>query len=170
MKHHRYLARMTVIGLTAFGAAGCGAIFGGTHEDIRIASVPTAARVSSDPAVGSATTPVTLELPRRNTYVITASLDGYESAEVVIRQRMRVGILVLDILTGLIGVLVDGLTGAWYDLSPDEATLVLEQRDASLEGPDRVRVRLGLDGSGDAPTLTVTPDDAEVRITVRILD
>jgi hypothetical protein len=39
---------------------------------------------------------------------------------------MQGGILVLDILfTGLIGVIVDAVTGAWYKLSPETATVSL---------------------------------------------
>ena len=67
------------------------------------------------------------------------------------RSGRRGGILALDILfTGLLGVVVDAATSGWWDLSPNDVTLVLERRDASLDGPDEVRVDLNLDEEGGA--------------------
>ena len=39
-------------------------------------------------------------------------------------KKMRTGALVADILlTGLLGVVVDALTGGWWNLEPDDSTL-----------------------------------------------
>ena len=88
-------------------------------------------------------TPASLELQRKNSYVLTASLDGYQPAELQIRQEMRTGPLVLDILfTGLFGVVVDALTGGWWNLEPDDSNLVLERVATTGVGPDRIEVRV----------------------------
>ena len=84
---------------------------------------------------------------------------------------MRGGILALDILyTGLLGVVVDAATGGWWDLSPNDVTLVLERKDASLDGPEEVRVELGLEEKGGAATMNLSADHEGVTVTVRPID
>jgi hypothetical protein len=102
---------------------------------------------------------------------VTATRDGYAPAEATIRKGMRGGILALDILfTGLLGVVVDAATGGWWDLSPNDVTLVLERRDASLDGPDEVRVHLALDEDASTPALNLSADHEGVTVTVRPID
>jgi hypothetical protein len=128
------------------------------------------ARCRTEPSCPS-TAPTTLELSRKNSYVVTATRDGYAPAEATIRKGMRGGILALDILfTGLLGVVVDAATGGWWDLSPNDVTLVLERRDASLDGPDEVRVHLALDEDASTPALNLSADHEGVTVTVRPID
>ena len=105
---------LVLIGLLLPSLAGCGTIFGGTTEVITAQSSPSAATVSTDPVTATYTTPGSLSLERKNNYLLTFSADGYRSAEFRIRHELRVGILVADVLlTGLIGVVVDAVTGGW---------------------------------------------------------
>ena len=171
MAHRHTLTQIALVATLSTALTGCGVIFGGSTETIRVGSTPRGATIVAEPTVGTSTAPTALELPRKDSYVITATLDGYEPAEATIRKGMRGGILALDILfTGLIGVVVDAATGGWWDLSPDDVTLVLEQKDASLDGPDEVRVHLGLDESGAAPALNLSADHDGVVVTVRPID
>ena len=152
----------------ACSLAGCGTIFGGTTEIIRITSSPAQARLTTQPATATATTPASLELQRKHSYVVTASLDGYRPADLQIRQEMRVVALLADvILTGLIGVVVDAVTGGWWNLEPDDATLTLERADGA-DGPESVEVRLRIDRGGEAGVLRVEADRPDVRIDVRV--
>lgn len=53
---------------------------------------------------------------------------------------MQGGILALDILfTGLLGVVVDAATGAWYKLAPESAVVSLTKV-ADGDGPDTIQV------------------------------
>ncbi len=53
---------------------------------------------------------------------------------------MQGGILAVDILfTGLLGVVIDAATGAWYQLSPETAVVSLT-RLAEGPGPDTIEV------------------------------
>ena len=90
--------RTVLLVTVAFSVAGCGVIFGGTSETIRVVSTPAAARLTTQPASGTFTTPASLTLQRKNSYVLTAAMDGYQPAELQIRQEMRTGPLILDIL------------------------------------------------------------------------
>lgn len=135
--------------LLTFSLTACGTIFGGSTEIIQVNSAPNGASIATVPASGSFRTPASLTLERKNSYTLVASMEGYSSAEFLIRKEMRVGIVVLDVLlTGLIGVVVDAVTGGWWNLEPDNATLVLERTDDSIDGPKTIEVTLTMGGDG----------------------
>lgn len=154
--------------LVAMAVSGCGVIFGGSSEVVRITTTPSPAQITAEPAIATASSPASLELPRKNSYVITASADGYEPAELAVTQNMRTGILVLDILfTGLIGVVVDAVTGGWWDLEPNNATLVLERIEgAMIDGPEKVHVSVRLVDGDDAKVLSATADHPGVTLEI----
>lgn len=113
---------------------------------ISIQSSPSPARITTRPESGTFSTPASIELERKNSYTIVASSEGYRPAEFLIRKKMRAGILVLDVLfTGLLGVVVDAVTGGWWDLDPNNATMVLERANEAVDGPDEIELRIELD-------------------------
>ncbi len=135
---------LVLIGLLLPSLAGCGTIFGGTREIITAQSSPGAAAVATVPITVTYTTPASMSLERKHSYVLTFSAEGYGSAEFQIRHEMRVGILVADVLlTGLIGVVVDAITGGWYKLEPKTAIVTLE-RAAANEGPDQDTIEVAI--------------------------
>lgn len=135
---------VVVLVLASFTAA-CGTIFGGTTQNVDVASSPDAARVAVEDGA-THRTPTTLDLDRGSNYVLEISKEGYETREVEVQKSMRGGILALDILfTGLLGVVVDAATGGWYSLSPERVDVSLTQATASKAGPDEIDVRLSTD-------------------------
>ena len=146
---------------------GCGTIFGGTTELVSIQTTPPGVSVTTVPATGTLTTPASVALERKNNYALTFMADGYESTEFQIRHEMRTGILVADILlTGLIGVVVDAVTGGWYKLEPKTVSLSLQSAAAatlddievfvSVQGAeDRGTVELELEASAPGVVMTV---------------
>jgi hypothetical protein len=54
---------------------------------------------------------------------------------------MRGGILTLDIITCCLSVIVDAVTGGWYQLSPEDASVSL-MKVAGTPGPDRIDVAI----------------------------
>ena len=82
--------------------------------------------------------------------MLIARRDGYNEAQFQIRKSMRMGPLILDILfTGLLGVVVDAVTGGWWDLQPEDVTIVLERADDSVDGP--VTIEVSISSSNDSP-------------------
>ena len=122
--------------------SGCGLVFGGSRQSIRTTSSPDNATVSLTPATVEYKTPSTLSLERKQATVLTFSMDGYTSQKVELQRSMRVGIVIADVvLTGLIGVVIDAATGAWYRLSPETATVSLTKV-ADVSGPATITVTL----------------------------
>ena len=152
---HKSGARLLILMLLPL-VAGCGVLFGGTTKSISITSAPSAATINTQPPTNVFTTPTSMELERKNSYTITASREGYRDATAQIRKSMRMGPLILDILfTGLLGVVVDAVTGGWWDLQPDNVTLVLEQTDPAQAGPDVITVMLSFQEAPDGLTAQI---------------
>jgi hypothetical protein len=105
--------------------------------------------VQTKPGEMTFTTPASLDLERKHDYVLTFTKEGYSPANFQIKKSLQGGILVLDILfTGLIGVVVDAATGAWFKLSPETAVVALNKLDASVEGPEVIEVSVVPLGKG----------------------
>lgn len=144
---------------------GCATIMGGSTQLIQVTSAPTQATITADPEAGTFTTPASLELERKFSYTLTATKDGYRPATARLTKKMRVGPLIGDILLGLVGVIVDGVTGAWYGLSPENVTMVLEQLNPLDEGPDVIEVTLSVDEEKDGLTKIHATSPVQIEVT-----
>jgi hypothetical protein len=72
--------------------------------------------------------------------VLTVSSPGYSPGTFKIRKRVGIGTVIADVLlTGVIGVIVDGITGSWFGLSPETANVVLTKIGAGT-GPNEIKV------------------------------
>lgn len=142
--------------------AGCGVIFGGTRQSIRATSSPEGAVIRTAPQTVEYKTPTTLNLERKQEYVLTFAAPGYSEQKVELQRSIRGGILVLDILSGVVGVVIDAATGGWYKLSPDVTNVSLTKLNAATPGPDVITVGLNKDGNA----LTVVSSEPSVVVNV----
>ena len=139
--------------------SGSGTLMGGTTQTISVATVPSSATLTTVPSSGQFTTPASLELERKNSYTLVATRDGYTEARAQLQRKMRTGPLLADIfLTGLLGVIVDAATGGWYQLTPENVTISLEQLDPAMPGPDRIEGHIG-QCSEEAGTFVIHSDE-----------
>jgi hypothetical protein len=100
---------------------------------------------------------------RPSSYVLTFSKEGYSPATFNIQNHSKGGIIVADVLlTGLVGVIIDAVTGGWYGLSPEAATVSLTKI-ALVPGPDTIRVNLARAEHG---AVKVSTDASGVMIQV----
>ncbi len=109
--------------------AGCATITGGTEEVIRIESTPSGAKVmiTVDDKEVEYTTPSDISLSRGEEHVLTVEKEGYKTATVELRRKFRgwttIGGNIVWLLPGL---LVDGLSGAWWEFEENTIRLTLE--------------------------------------------
>jgi len=156
------LARTTISISAACLLTGCGAILHGSRQRVDVQSSPSGAQVETAPSTGTYTTPTNLNLERKNSYVLTFTSPGYNPATLNLTHSVGTATVIADVLlTGLIGVLVDGLTGAWYGLSPESANVTLT-RAGNGDGPDEIHIQLKESNGGsrveirsDAPHVVV---------------
>jgi hypothetical protein len=141
---------------------GCGAIMHGARQNIDVQSSPSGAKVETSPSTGTFTTPTVLDLERKNSYVLTFTSPGYTPATFNIHNSVGTGTVIADVLlTGLVGVVVDGLTGSWYGLSPESANTTLTR--VTGQGPSEIRVYVSKSKDG---AIEIKSDGGPVEVTV----
>ncbi len=103
--------------------SGCGALFLGTTQTVNINSSPVNSKVEIDG--GIYTSPVSIELARNKNYTVTISKEGYEPRSVKINRSVSGGIVILDVLAGIVPVIIDMAMGTWYKLTPSTVNVNL---------------------------------------------
>jgi hypothetical protein len=143
---------------------GCGAILHGSRQMVDVQSSPSAAQLTTQPATGTYTTPTTLNLERKFSYVLTFTSPGYNPATFNLRSSVGTGTVIADVLlTGLIGVLVDALTGSWYGLSPESVNVTLTRTGDSGE---QGAIHVNISGTNQPGMLLIKSDAPGVAVQV----
>lgn len=107
--------------------SGCATLFKGTSEEVRFGSEPQKAEVWVN-GVKIGETPISLKLESKKAYHIEFRKDGYKSATRNIANHIGAGWIILDVLAGLVPVIIDAATGAWYSLDQKNVDAVLERQ------------------------------------------
>ena len=102
-------------------------IFKGTHENVDFNSNPLGASIYVN-GMPRGTTPLSLKLESKETYTIEFRKEEYTTKVFAITNHIGEGWIVLDILAGLLPVLVDISTGAWYELDQKNVNAILEKQ------------------------------------------
>jgi hypothetical protein len=107
--------------------SSCATLFKGTTEEIRLNSDPQRAQVFIN-GTFMGETPISFKLECKKTYIIEFRKEGYNPRTYNITNHVGAGWIILDVLTGLVGVIVDATTGAWYSLDQKNVDAVLEKQ------------------------------------------
>ena len=110
-----------------FLLSNCATLFKGTTDEVNFASDPQAAEVYVNGQL-MGETPIALSLKVNKTYTIEFRKEGYKSQTYTINNSVGAGWVILDVLAGLIGVIVDAATGAWYSLDQENVNAVLKKQ------------------------------------------
>lgn len=128
------MRRLAIVGTVACFLAviallfnGCATIFKGTSSNVDFSSDPSGAKVYVNGYL-MGTTPVKLKLESKKVYHIEFKKEGYETKTFTITNHVGVGWVILDIFGGLVPVIVDASTGAWYSLDQDNVNAILEKQ------------------------------------------
>lgn len=121
-----------ILGLFAITSTGCATIIGGGHQEIETTSTPSGARVLVD-GDDMGTTPLTLNLKRDASHVVTFQLQGYDDIVVNMDKEFRAGAVLAGNLFswGLLGMVIDVGSGAAYKLTPEELEATLDKNGMS---------------------------------------
>jgi hypothetical protein len=118
---------MSILVLGAFLASGCALVFKGEYRDLSIQSEPGGAEVHIN-GTYFGRTPLKLELRANQSYMIEFRKDGYDPEVRLIKNEIGAGWLVLDVICGVVPVLVDGLTGSWYNFDQKYVNAILQSQ------------------------------------------
>lgn len=112
--------------LIFFIYTGCATIFSGSKQEIQFNSTPQGATIIINGAE-EGTTPAKVFLKKGKEYIIEFVKDGYKKKTLRLSYSLGIGWLVLDIVTGIVGVIVDAATSNWYIFDFDYYNAILEQ-------------------------------------------
>jgi len=122
----RVIVAGLVLSMVAGALGGCASILKGTSQDVFLVSEPSKAEIYIDGQLRG-TTPLELELETDKMYVVEYRMDGYTTQTFNISNSIGAGWIILDVVCGLVPVVVDAVTGAWYSLDEDNISAVMER-------------------------------------------
>ncbi len=112
------------------GLTSCATIFKGSSKQIPINSTPSNASIviknSNGLQVFNGITPSTVTLKKGQSYNVVISMSGYRTETLLINQQFEPLFLGNLICGGIIGIIIDLLTGAYMDLTPASLYVNLE--------------------------------------------
>jgi hypothetical protein len=157
--------RATMLVLLTWPMLGCGLVLNGTSQTVFVRSEPPGAEVRTGPGELQYWTPARIQLPRKREYQLTFELAGYQPATLVLRHRIVPHVVALDVVaTAGVGLIIDGLTGAWYRLEPQTARVTLAPAPSKVVVRlDPVEITLGIQTND---TITIRSSTPGVRILV----
>jgi hypothetical protein len=113
--------------IVLLAASSCATLFKGTTEDVMFSSNPDPAEVWVNGAK-LGLTPCTLNLETKKTYSVEFRKEGFATEIRTITNHVGAGWIILDVLGGLVPVIVDAATGAWYSFNQKNVDAVLKKQ------------------------------------------
>lgn len=111
----------------------CATMLSGTTQKVDIVSDPPGATARVDGREFK--TPATVELKRNSTYQVMIEKEGYEPVQRQISRQMNNQMYWNILVGGLLGMMIDGATGACYELAPARVDVSLVPKvDAAVSG------------------------------------
>jgi hypothetical protein len=107
--------------------SSCATLFSGSTQSVAIASSTKDAKIYVDGEfVGKDYARV--ELKKAKNHYVDIKKDGFKPAYKNITKDLQAGWVILDVLLLelVVPIVVDAITGAWYELSPDNINVELE--------------------------------------------
>lgn len=115
---------LALLGLLA--SAGCATVFHSRTTEVWVETNPPGIPVLVD-GVEVGPSPLYVDVPNQGTHTISLKLAGERRTGCTFTSSVRIGWVILDIVTGIWPLLVDGLTGAWTTLDDDVCILKVTQ-------------------------------------------
>ena len=108
----------------------CATIMTGSKQDIGVRSEPSGAKVSITTIGGlpiaSGNTPGSFNLKKGKEYVVIVEKDGYQKQEVYLGKAFNMYVIGNILCGGIPGLIVDGLSGALFNIEPEELYVTMQ--------------------------------------------
>lgn len=127
-----------IVGLTS-----CATIISGTSQSINFSSNPSRATIS-DNGVHLGHTPLSVDLKRKKNHSIRIELEGYEAQEFVLERKFNAWYLGNILFGGIIGLIIDPITGAMYNLTPNQIAAEFNNGTAFKQENNNIYVAVSL--------------------------
>lgn len=105
---------------------GCATLFNDKEPAVSLMSEPPAAQIYVNGAY-MGDTPAAIELKTDKDYTIEFRKEGYKTKSYFLNNKVGAGWIILDVLGGFWPIVIDAISGAWYEFSEENVIVVLEQ-------------------------------------------
>lgn len=116
--------------VAALSSAGCATVTKGTTEQITFNSEPPGAQAQTSIGLQCPSTPCTFEVSRKQEFIVTFSMPGYQSQQVSVQTKLggsgAAGFAGNVLLGGVVGMGVDAATGSTMDHFPNPVFVTLQ--------------------------------------------
>lgn len=116
MKKNYFILAFSALFLTT---TSCATIISGSKQAIKFTSTPSEATVFID-EVEVGKTPFETKLERKRGYNVMIKLEGYKPYETKLTKEFNAWYLGNILFGGIIGLVIDPITGAIYNLTPKQ--------------------------------------------------
>lgn len=123
--------------------SSCATIISGSRQTVTFLSTPKHAKVLID-EVEVGRTPFQTKLARKREYAVMIKLDGYLPYETKLTKKFNAWYIGNIAIGGLIGLIIDPITGAIYNLTPKEIDAQLQQGSAFKSSKKDVNIAVSL--------------------------
>ena len=123
--------------------SSCATIISGSKQKVNFRSNPAAASIFID-EVEVGKTPFEIKLERKKEHHVMIKLDGYQTYETNLTKKFNAWYLGNIVFGGLIGIIIDPITGAIYNLSPDEVNAEMSKGTAFKGNKNDVYIAVAL--------------------------
>lgn len=99
--------------------SSCATVMSGSKQNVKFDSNPGAASIFID-EVEVGKTPFEIKLTRKSEHTVLIKLEGYQTYQTTLTKKLNGWIFGNILVGGLIGLIIDPITGAMYNLSSSE--------------------------------------------------
>ncbi|WP_310560587.1 PEGA domain-containing protein [Flavobacterium sp.] len=126
----------------------CATIVSGSKQNVKFSSNPSTATIFID-EVEVGKTPFEIKLARKSEHSVMIKLEGYQTYQTKLTKEFNAWYIGNILFGGLIGIIIDPITGAMYNLTPDQVNAQMNKGTAfKSNGKDiYVAVALNIDPS-----------------------
>ena len=123
--------------------SSCATIISGSKQNVKFSSDPSTATILID-EVEVGKTPFEIKLERKSEHRVMIKLEGYQNYETKLTKKFNGWYLGNIIFGGLIGLIIDPITGAMYDLTPNEINAQMNKGTAFRSNGKDVYIAIAL--------------------------
>jgi len=128
--------------------SSCATVISGSRQNIKFASNPAAASVFID-EVEVGKTPFEIKLARKSEHEVMIKLDGYQTYQTTLTKKLNGWIFGNILIGGMIGIIIDPITGAMYNLTPTQINAEMNKGTAFKNTSNTVYVAVSLNVDPD---------------------
>lgn len=99
--------------------SSCATIVSGSKQNVKFSSNPSTATIFID-EVEVGKTPFEIKLARKSEHSVMIKLEGYQTYQTKLTKKFNAWFIGNIAFGGLIGIIIDPITGAMYNLTPSE--------------------------------------------------